>query len=95
MPRSLDVTLTYISAGGLKIDGLRTFATLIGLGFKRNAHALVERANSGTFHGGDVDEYVLAALVWSYEAEAFGLVKKLHCSGLPHAMLLKSSKVFQ
>ena len=56
---------------------------------ERDFLSLVEAAHPGAFDSADVDEYVLAAVIWLDEAEAFLAVEPLYGS-LRHVSLLSS-----
>jgi hypothetical protein len=54
----------------LNVDGLGTFAASVGLGFKSDALAFIDGGKTRALQGGDVKEYILAAVVRRNEAEA-------------------------
>jgi hypothetical protein len=64
-----------------KVLGAGLAAHRIGLRFERELLALIERAQTSAFDGTDVNENVISAVVGLNEAEAFGRVEPLNCSG--------------
>ena len=48
------------------------------LNFVADLLSLIETVQSGAFDCGDVNEHVLSAAVWLYEAKALGRVEKLY-----------------
>ena len=47
---------------------------------ERNLLSLIERAHAGAFNRADMNEDILASLVWLNEAKAFLAIKPLHSS---------------
>jgi len=64
-----------------KVLGAGLAAHAVGLCFERELLALIERAQTGAFDGADMNENVISAVVGLNEAEAFGCVEPLNCSG--------------
>ena len=54
---------------------------LVGNHFKGDLLAVLQTLETRTLYGGDVDEDVLAAVVWLNEAKAFLGVEPFHCAG--------------
>src|ERR1700724_1740767 len=54
--------------------------SFVGNDFVGDLLAFLQIAQSRLFHGADVDEHVLAAVVWLYEAVSFVRIKPLHGS---------------
>src|SRR6185436_18626305 len=64
-----------------KVLGAGLAAHRVLLRFERDLLAFIERAQTRTFDGADVDENVGAAIIGLNEAEALGRVEPLNCSG--------------
>lgn len=54
----------------LNIDGLRPFATRAFFRLKRKARAFRNRAQTGSFQGGNVNENILGAIIGSDKSES-------------------------
>jgi hypothetical protein len=68
----------------LQLDRLGALASLVGLGFERDPHALVQQANARTLDGRDVNEHIVAAIVGRDEAVPLLGIEKLHDASLAH-----------
>jgi hypothetical protein len=73
-PSSIALTDAKIFRAGLA-------AHAVDLRFIRKLLAFIERAQTSTLYGADVDENVGAAIVGLDESEALGCVEPLNCSG--------------
>jgi hypothetical protein len=71
----------------LNVDGLGTFAAPVGLGFERDTLAFIDGGKARALQGGNVKEYVLAAVVRRNEAEASRMIEKLDGPSLAHGKL--------
>jgi hypothetical protein len=75
-----------------KVLGAGLAAHRIGLRFERKLLTLIEGAQTSAFNGADVNENVSSAVVGLNEAEAFGRVKPLNCSG-SHVTILQDAQM--
>jgi hypothetical protein len=64
-----------------KVLGAGLAAHRVLLRFERDLLTFVERAQTRTFDGADVDENVGAAIIGLNEAKTLGRVEPLNCSG--------------
>lgn len=67
---------------GGEVAGRALASALVGHDLKLDLLALLERAESSTFNGGDVDENVLVAILRLNEAVALLLVEPLDGTGI-------------
>ena len=66
------------SLAGLQLTGGHLAALLVTLELVGDLLAFVERAQTRTFDGGDVNEHIVAPVIGLDETEAFLAVKPLH-----------------
>src|SRR5689334_23043354 len=67
-----------VISGSVDLQVLGRLAAAVGHDLVRDDLALIERAQTGALHGGDVDEDVLAAALGLDESIALGRVEPLH-----------------
>jgi hypothetical protein len=85
-PRRLQ-SLGNPRSNDLQIDRLRAF--LVGFDVEADALAFIQASQTRLLDGGDMDEYVLAAVFRGDESESFGCIKKFDLTGRHYCFLLK------
>jgi len=73
--------------GKLDADRLGALAALVGLGFETHLLAIIERRQPGRLERGNVQEDILAAIIWGDKAEAAGVVEEFDSTVLSHGGL--------
>lgn len=68
------------SLGGSQVFCCRLAGPAVSNDVERDLLSLIEFAHAGAFNRADMNEDILASLVWLNEAEAFLAVKPLHSS---------------